>query len=494
MTAQVSGGDGMRTYGGWRRARGIGLFGLSAGATFVVLLCAVAVLVAATFSLLAGAIVAVPAGLVVALTTARWDGVPITHLAARRVRWWWARSRGYHRLRAGVLVEHPRAFELPGPLAPTEMVEAVDGRGVPYGLVWDRRTGMLTATLECAAASTWLVETDEADGWVANWHEWMAGLGHVPMVHHVTVTVATAPEPGASLATHIGRRLAPDAPDDAVAFMRELVEASPRAAAAIRTWVAITFDPSRAAERLTEVVDQAAEISLLLDGFATSLAGCGVTVLGRASPASLAAVVRGAFDPAAGAVTRDVGAEDTAFVWEESGPVAAEEAWDHYRHDSGTSTSWAWREAPRQQVTSQVLTRLLAPGRHPKRITMVYRPLTAGDAARVLEGQVNAAQFREQYRRAQGRDETARDRTDREQAQQAAGEEASGAGVVRMSMYATVTVLDAADLPAAVADVEARAEAGRIRLRRLFGGQMAGFAATLPLGLYPPELAARQLR
>ena len=63
-----------------------------------------------------------------------------------------------------------------------------------------------------------------------------------------------------------------------------------------------------------------------------------------------------------------------------------------------------------------------------------------------------------------------------------------------MSMYVTATVGDERDLSAAVADIEARAEQSKIRVRRLFGSQAAGFAATLPAGVHPAHLATRGRR
>jgi hypothetical protein len=97
--------------------------------------------------------------------------------------------------------------------------------------------------------------------------------------------------------------------------------------------------------------------------------------------------VRTAFDPAArgdvdlilrGRLSPDL------LGWADAGPMATNERWDTYRHDGAVSVSWAWREAPRQQVTSGVLTRLLSPGRFDRRVTLVYRPLPAGHAARLL--------------------------------------------------------------------------------------------------------------
>ena len=113
--------------------------------------------------------------------------------------------------------------------------------------------------------------------------------------------------------------------------------------------------------------------------------------------------------------------------WDTAGPVAADEEYDRYRHDSGWSVSWAWHEAPRANVHADVLSRWLAPGPYPKRVSLVYRPFSAGEAARVTEREVNAAAFRDALRAARRRDENARDRADKERALRAAREEAAGA-------------------------------------------------------------------
>ena len=368
-----------------------------------------------------------------------------------------------------------------------------DGRGGLFALVHDPVSGALTATLRCAASSTWLVDGRDADGWVTNWHSWLASLGYVPAIRWVAVTVETAPEAGTTLRDSVLARLDPRAPDDVRFLLRELVARSPGAAADVETRVSITIDPAATGRRLPSLTDQAIEVSRLLTGLESGLGSCGVTVLGRLGARDLAGVVRVAFDPAArGDLDRLLrGPDDALLGWDDAGPVAVAEEWDRCRHDSGVSVTWGWQEAPRQHVTSDVLTRLLAPGRFGKRVTLLYRPLSAGDASRVLEGQVNAAAFRDAYRRAQKRDETARDATDREQAQRAAREEAMGAGVVQLSLYVTATVSDEEALSGAVADIEARADQCKIRLRRLFGGQAAGFATTLPVGVHPAHLARR---
>jgi hypothetical protein len=197
-----------------------------------------------------------------------------------------------------------------------------------------------------------------------------------------------------------------------------------------------------------------------------------------------------------GEVTRlldtDIGPDlENQLNWASAGPAGAEERWDSYRHDSGTSVTWTWREAPRQNVRSDLLARLVAPGAYPKRVTVQYRPLPAAAAASVLDSEVRAAEFRREYGRRTRRDLTARDSHDHARARQAADEEARGAGVGLIGLYVTVTVTDPAQLGRAVADTEACAEFSRIQLRRLYRSQAAGFTATLPCGICLPELAAR---
>ncbi|WP_307800134.1 SCO6880 family protein [Actinomadura nitritigenes] len=489
-------GHDIRTYGGWRRRRGIGLLGLDTTSTFLALGAAmVLVLVAAAapwllIYLLPPALIGGGLGLI------RVEGVPLALLLLARCRWRWAVLRGHNRYRAGVVIDHPRAFQLPGVLAPLTLLSAEDGYGGRYGIVWDRRTGLLTATLRVVPASTWLADRADADTWVAAWGGWLAALGHMPAVRWVTVTIDTAPEPGSTLVDTVDKAIDPAAPEAARTIMSELVRTAPAAAADVDTRVSVTFDPRASAASPRDLFEAVADLGRTLDGLASRLGGCGVSVLGRATAAETAGAVRTAFDPhARGEINRILAGSgaDEVLTWCDAGPVAAIEHTGHYEHDGGVSVSWAWHEPPRQNVRSDILARLVAPGPFPKRVTLQYRALPAAAASRVLQQEVNAAAFRAQFRRRTGRDETARDSWDSARARQAAAEEAMGAGVCLVSMYATVTVTDPEQLRRAVAHVDASAEAAKIRLRRLWGSQAAGFATTLPCGICPSELSRRLL-
>ncbi|MFA1546113.1 SCO6880 family protein [Actinomadura chokoriensis] len=486
----------IRTYGGWRRRQGIGLLGLDTTSTFIALGTAMLlVLVAATAPRLLVYLLP-PALIGGALSLIRVGGVPLARIVLARCRWRWGVWRGHTRYRAGVVIDHPRAFQLPGVLAPLTLLSAEDGYGGRYGIVWDRRAGLLTATLRVVPASTWLADRSDADTWVASWGGWLAALGHMPAVRWVSVTVDTAPEPGSTLADAVDRAVVDTAPEPARTIMSELVRTAPAAAADVDTRVSITFDPKASAASPKDLFEAVAELGRTLDGLASRLGGCGVSVLGRATAAEIAGAVRIAFDPdARGEVNRLLARPNSEEIlsWADAGPVAATEHTTHYEHDGGHSVSWAWHEPPRQNVRSDVLARLVAPGPFPKRVTLQYRALPAAAASRVLQQEVNAAAFRAQFRRRTGREETARDSWDAARARQAAAEEAMGAGVCLVSMYATVTVTDPGQLQRAVAQVEASADSAKIRLRRLWGSQAAGFATTLSCGICPPELSRRLL-
>jgi hypothetical protein len=503
----------VRTYAGWRRVRGLELLGLTApGLVIVAASVALALAAALLVSVPAMVLCAAVTAPLVAVAVARRDGEPLLRVIARRVRWAHGTARGWTMLRGQDVTD----WTLPGPLAATKLVNATSAAGQPFGVVWDRASGRLTATLRCAATSTALVDPRESDGWVSNWHSWLAGLGYLPTVAWVNVTVDTAPDPGSTLHDYVNDRLAqaPDSPADARTLLRDLVAASPGAAADVDTRVSVTFDPAaeqggapsprlvagrwlmaqfgvrRGTGWTPDLGEQLAAVDRDLTGLESSLPGCGVSVLGRATAADLAGIVRTAYDPQArGDVARALEADPDSLAWETAGAVGADESWAHYRHDTGWSVTYAWVAPPGQEVTSAVLHPLLGPGRFPKRVTMLYRARSAADAAAELERQVNLAAFREARRRAQGRDETARDREDRAAAHRAAAEEARGAGVVLMSMYVTVTVTEEDQLRAAMSEVEARARHSKIRLRVLTGSQAAGFTATLPAGVHPVALA-----
>lgn len=499
-----------RLYGNWRRARGFGVGDLSTAQSlilFVAVLVPILLMYVAPKAALLAAGVSVVIGAVVLV---RIGGQSVADVTGRRMRFGQARRAGWLELSGGILTDHPRQADLPGPMAPVVPLCTDDGRGGQQGLLWDRRTGYLTAVIRVSPVGLDLADKAQADAWVAHYGAWLADLGYKPMVRWIAVTVDTAPAGGATLADYIAARVDPTSPAPARAVLQELVDASPATVADVDTRVSITFDPSRANPRPPDLLAAVAEVTRWLPGLEAGLSACGVAVLGRASVEWILGRLRIAYDPAARAdVARrgghttepnagpTAGSADELLPWSEAGPMRASETWDQWQHDSGISVSWALSEAPRQAVVSRVLTPLLAPGPYPRRVTLLYVPIPAEQAADEVQRQITHGQLRAAVARRTRRDETQRERDDRQRAFQSAQEEAEGAGVGKFTLYVCTTVPtmeDPAKLLAATADVEQRAGQCKLRLRRMRGAQSAGFAAALGLGINPTELARRGWR
>jgi hypothetical protein len=200
--------------------------------------------------------------------------------------------------------------------------------------------------------------------------------------------------------------------------------------------------------------------------------------------AEVAEMVRVAYDPAVATEVESLKAqgEPPGIAWDSAGPVASAEDWDYLRHDSGASITWQMVEAPRGAIQSQVLAPLLEPGKEflRKRVTLVYRPHSPSEAARVADGDVRTMIGQATARKGEAR---ATDSLELQAARQSAAEEAAGAGMTRFSLLLTATVGDPVGLARAVDAVEEAAGASRVVLRRCYGAQSASFAAALGVGV-----------
>ena len=142
-------------------------------------------------------------------------------------------------------------------------------------------------------------------------------------------------------------------------------------------------------------------------------------------------------------------------------------------------------QAPRGEVRENVLARLIAPHGDiaRKRVTLLYRVIDPGEAARIVERDLHNAEFRVNS----AARPTARAVVEQQAARATAQEEARGAALVNFGMLVTTTVLDAR---AAAARPGRRstnlAPTARVNLRPVWGSQDSAFAAALPVGLFLP--------
>jgi hypothetical protein len=192
-----------RTYGNWRRARGFGIGQLGPGQTLTLFLAVLAPILSVYASPRLALILAAASALVVAAVVVRVGGQSVADVVTRRIRFSHARSGGWTELSGGILTDHPRKHDLPGPMAPLVPLSTDDGRGGKQGLLWDRRTGRLTVVIRVSPVGLDLADRDQGDGWVASWGAFLADLGYQPMIRHIAVTVDTAPSGGTTLRDHV---------------------------------------------------------------------------------------------------------------------------------------------------------------------------------------------------------------------------------------------------------------------------------------------------
>lgn len=480
-------GSAPRAYGNWRRPRTPGLGGLGQGGTAVLFGgIFLAILVMMAGRLVMALTVLVVVGVLLALVSIKdKHGRSRLDRFSERMGWRTTRMKGAHLYRSG-----PLGFalwgthQLPGIAASLKVSEHEDSYGRPFVLVHCPPTNTYAVVIGTEPEGSHLVDQSTVDFRVADWGHWLANLGDEPGIEGCSVTIETAPDTGHRLRREVSTAGDESASPFARAMLEELVDAYPAGSSTIMAYVAITFRGSHDAtgkKRTPEEMGR--DLASRLPGLTADLAATGAGAATPLTARELCEVVRTAYDPAAARAFQDAQAEgeEVPLHWSDVGPAAHEAEWEGYRHDGAYSVTYAMSSAPRVEVQSSVLRRLLEP--HPsiarKRVTLLYRPIDAGKAAAIVESDVSTAQFNA----TSSRKTTYRAARDARAAQASAREEASGAGLVNFGMLVTATVTDESKRPEARAAIDNLAPSARIWLRPVYGGQPSAFAAGLPLGL-----------
>ncbi|MDX6293929.1 MAG: hypothetical protein QOH50_3004 [Kribbellaceae bacterium] len=477
-----------RTYGNWRKpmTTGLGRLGLL-GTLALLALCIVLVLVQQIAGLLPAMVVAMLGGGLLLglilkdkhdLSLAQRIGPRLGYRRASRTRGRLYRSGPIGRGGWGT-------YQLPGLLAPTKLIETKDSYDRPFAIVAWPRFGHYAIVISCEPDGAGQVDQDQVDNWVAGWSGWLTNLGHEDGVIGASVTVETAPDTGYRLGAEVRHNIAPDAPEVARQMLAEVVDTYPQGAAQVKAWVTLTFSAQTRSGHRAGPEDMALELATRLPNLTHGLASTGA---GHARPATaqeLCELVRIAYDPASASVIDEAKAmgQRTELRWSDVGPAAHQAFWDKYRHDAAWSVTWAMTVAPRGEVYENVLQPLLAPHKAVarKRVTILYKVLDPGVAARVVESDVRSSAFR-----VNSTDRpSARLQNDRRSAEKTAQEEARGAGLVDFGVLVTATVTDPDALPDAVAAVDRLGSQSRMMLRPVYGSQDSAFATALPLGIVP---------
>lgn len=483
-------------YGGFRSIRGFGVGKIGTAGTTIIVITVMAIAASSFYSLLTTVYLTLLTIPVLALTVVPFGGsrrTAVQHLVWE-LRSFQGNANNTDAYSSDVLSEVPGGDHLPGILAPLKPLTVDDGLGGKQCLIWNRRTGILSAVLRVSPVGITLADEADANAWVQAYGAWLADLGYRPMISSVVFTVESSPTGGVNQRDYILDRIVPDAPEITTRIMRSIAASSRSSTADVSTLVTINFDPSKARPEPKTLLEGASEVVRWLPGIESALAAAGATVTGRATTPFLIRRIRAAFDPAIRMFLADGEMEeDELLQWRDAGPIRTDSnrKTDVYKHDSGYSVSWVLQETPNGVIRQDILLPLVSPGKYYRRFSMVYRPFTAAEAAEIVEKEITGGTLRKIFNSKTKKDETQRDHDDRVRARRAAQEESLGAGLGQFTMYLTTTVRNEETLPAACADVEERFGNAKLRFRRARGAQEATFAASLGLGIDPTSGLSR---
>ena len=349
-------------------------------------------------------------------------------------------------------------------------------------MIHDPHRETLTAVLSVSHPAFVLLDRDDRAARVARWGRVFAALAQSDASVTLQVMEATVPDPATGEEEWYAANGVHDGSFADLRY-RELLAQARLAAGAHRSTISLSLDlrsAARANRRSGRGLSGGAEVLRATMTALVDLARqAGLRVQGWLGEAELAALVRGAYDPASLLdPRRDPGANLT-----HAGPLALSERWDHLRHDSGYSSVLWVAEWPRIDVPVDFLHPLVfAPGIR-RTLSIVARPVPTSTALRQIRREKTEAVSDMAQKRRVGQIADLADAREYEDLLARERSVVSGHADVEFAGFVVVTspTLDALE---AARDALRRAAAqAACELRPLYGRQAEGFAlAALPLG------------
>lgn len=461
-----------------------GFFGLSLRAS---LFGGVGLVIVILTMMLAGILSALVLAMFFALLLApmviRFERRSLYEVMQLKIQWWKRRASGSTVYRSGPNSRVPGGrYRLPGIFAATTLHVGTDRLGNEFGMIHRRRGDEYTVVFECYPGGDEALTQHEKDLMTADWGAYLAGLGLPGDIKAATVVIENIPATGLRLAREVEQNIGHSRSDIATQVMRESALYFPSGKSQQLARLAITFEATTK-ERRTDPEEMATELARRLPALYEDLLGAGVEAAPM-SAAQIVAFVHRSYNPSAEGDLEelDVLGEAHGLDWEDAGPATAVTKWDAYRHDGVESVVWEMQSPPDSVFPDSVLKPLLDPHDEltRKRLTMFYRPFTAGDATKKVDREYKDALVALN----QGKGvKSAASELRLQATEQARHEQVRGAGLVRYSALMTVTTAAGQDVATASAITESLAARARLRLRRAYGEQDAAFAAGLGAGV-----------
>lgn len=438
----------------------------------------------------------VPTVVAAGLSFGRWRGRPVHEqvpaVAGHTVRSLTGRRRWVATLPflTGTEADAARRLPLPGFL---DGIEVLDGGPVPWspgagglGVVRDRRTGELSATVTVTGGSFSLLERSDQERALSRWGDVLAAFcGERRPVSRIRVLEFAAPSGVAEHERFVernGRR-----PESAArrAYDELLADASPRAVGH-EVLVTVTVDQRRVRRRGqagdAAAVDVLAEELRLLT---TRLEAAGLGVGAPLTPAETATAIRRRLDPV-GTDREVVDRSSLAGMAgldpaRRFGPMATENLWSEARVDRSLHRTYWVAEWPRLEVGPSWLEPLLLHPGATRTFAVHYEPVAPTTSQRRIDRDTTRLAADEEQRSRAGFRIGARHRRAEAAVLEREAELVSGYAELEFAGFLTVSADTPDDLDRACAEYEQAAGQAGLELRSLDARHDLGLVCALPV-------------
>jgi hypothetical protein len=343
-------------------------------------------------------------------------------------------------------------------------------------MVHDPHRQTLSVTVGVSHPAYVLLSPSDQRSRVSAWGRLLASLSKSGYCSAVQVLEATVPDPGTGVNGWYDRHGTHDGGWADTNYAALLAQCS-HGSSTHRTTITLSLDMRRAARAIRDagrgVKGAAAVVGSQMEALEYSLRAADLRIDGWLDAASLAVIVRQAYDSAADLRVDSPGARIGG-----AGPVAVSEHWSYLRHDSGFSTVLWISEWPRQNVAPHFLHALVfAPGVR-RSLTLVAHPLGANDALRQIRKEKTEAASDSAQKARVGQIQDLSDRQEYDDVLVREQSLLAGHADMEFSGFVTVTAPTRDELSAAVSQVEQAVGQSTCEARVLFGRQAQGFVVS----------------